>query len=75
VGGVTAANAFSDQSASVIFKDKQPGFEPFSYTLKDSYTSRDEVLAELNALLRASKNHVESCSDEYAKSIYRCLMK
>lgn len=68
LGGITAANAFSGQS-SVVFKDKQPGFVPFSYTLKDSYSSRDEVLAELNAFSRAFKNHVEDCSDEYAKSV------
>lgn len=66
---VIAAKAFSDL-LDMKFKDKQPGFVPFSYTLKDSYSSRDEVLAELETIGDAFKRNIERCSDEYVQSVY-----
>lgn len=63
-----AGSAISD-AFSVKFDDQKEDFQRFEYTLKNSYSNREDVMQEINRLGVYYKNHIENCSDEYVNSI------
>lgn len=63
-----AGSAISD-AFNVKFDDQKENFQQFEYTLKSSYSSREDVMEEIDRLGIYYKNHIENCSDRYVNSI------
>ncbi len=66
-GTVYAAVNRPKSIKEIGYKNEQPGFKEFSYTLKGDYKSRDDVIKEMLSLNGALKDNIDGCSPEYTK--------